>query len=208
MELLESLPILDELEAEVIKNFDMVSDVLCSHLNKRIEILNLLRDDLTKWTRNKLKGSDKWEIIPGGWVYGYPRLRNRQITKFREDIFDLGYGVDIRDKSRNSLGFSIELMGFLSFSAGQWEPYGKESPEILFKLDDLKQIRERFTKKNVDLEIYMYYTGTEYENSDLKSGKYIGFTVQPSLLGKKEQVVNYYHLFIDEILEPLFKIAL
>ncbi len=55
MELLTRLPKFNALDIEVAKNFDMVSDALFTHINKRIEVFNVLGDDLLVWTKEKLK---------------------------------------------------------------------------------------------------------------------------------------------------------
>jgi hypothetical protein len=75
----------------------MVSDVLCAHINKRIDILNLLSEDLTNWTTTKLKKSNKWKIIEGGWVVDYPKFDrdNNLIKKFGRDIFDIGHTLEV-----------------------------------------------------------------------------------------------------------------
>ena len=208
MDLKTTLPNLDDLDIEVTKNYNKLSDIFLAHVNKRIQIVNLLCDDLDEWVRLQMKGKSSWEVVRKGLAEGYPKMDKRRLmTKFSGDACSFWLWIYLQKKSRRSLGLIIEVSPFINWYVGQWDSYGKRSTEIIFKLDDYKKMETNLKKQDETLDVEIAFTGTEYESNDTRNMKFIGLSVEATKLTSQSQILHYHDLFKSIVLEPLFEIV-
>jgi hypothetical protein len=206
LELKNALPNWDELDIEVTKSFDKLSDIFLAHVNKRIQIVNLLSDDIDEWVRLRMKGKVSWEMVRKGYAEGYPKIDKRRLmTKFSGNACNFWLWTYVQKRSRNTYGLAIEVSPFINWCVGQWDVYGKNSDEVMFQLRDYEDIKTKLEKKDEAPEIEIVYTGTQYENVESRNDKFIGLYVDATTIDSQDKVIRYHTLFKEEVLEPIFK---
>jgi hypothetical protein len=204
VELKKTLPTWDDLDIEITKNFDQLSDLYLAHYNKRIQIVNLLRNDIEEWVKLKLKNSRKWEITRGGLVENYPKVdRQKVLVPYGKCFFGLFIYLKKKNSKRN-LVFIIEVSSFLNWYVGQWDGYGVNTNEIIFDLDDYEQAKSRMKIYDKELKTELVYTGTQYEDNEDRNSKWIGIQIDAIKLINHDAIIYYNDLFKDKILSPLF----
>lgn len=206
MELKTALPTWDQLDIEVTKSYDKLSDIFLAHVNKRIQIVNLLCDDIYEWVRLQMKGKTSWEVVRKGRAEGYPKIDKRRLaTKFTGDACNFWLWIYIQKRSRNTHGLTIEVSPFINWCVGQWDVFGKNSSEVIFQLRDYEEIKAKLDKQDEAPEIEIFYTGTQYENADSKNDKFLGLYVDATTIDSQDTIIYYHALFKEEVLKPLFE---
>ena len=208
MELKTALPTWDKLDIEVTKSYEKLSDIFLAHINKRIQIVNLLCDDIDEWVRLQMKGKTSWEVVRRGSIEGYPKIdKHGLMTKFSVNTLDFYLWIYLQKRSRNTHGLIIEVSPFVNWYVGQWGNFGKNSTEVMFQLRDYQKIKAKLEKQEEVLDIDIAYTGTQYERADDRNGKMIGLCVNDTAIDSQDTIIHYHALFKKEVLEPLFKIV-
>ena len=208
MELLIQLPEFDTLDTEVAKNFDMVSDALFTHLNKRIDVINVLGDDLFTWTKEKLKNKRSWTIHRSGNIDGYPTINKKTlITKFADkDQRNFYKSLWVEKSKKSNVGFRIEISDFFNWYAGQWWGYGKNESDVLFQLRDYERLKSSLEKLENNFEVDIQYPRSDYENSSYEEDRAIGLTTTTTDSLSRETILHCHDIFKTKVLVPLFQL--
>jgi len=206
MELLTRLPKFDTLDIEVAKNFDMVSDALFTHINKRIEVFNVLGDDLFAWTKEKLKKKRSWTVNRKAVLDGYPTVNKKTTTKFaKEDDRSFRTLLWLEKGTKSNIGFNIEVNDFLNWYAGQWNSYGKNEADVLFQLRDYERLKGSLEKLEEKFGVKIEYPRSNYENPNDEESKAIGLTADSADILSRDTILHYHDIFKAKVLEPLFE---
>jgi hypothetical protein len=158
------LPEFDELDKEFSKNCKDLYDVMMTHFNKRIKLIETSRDILFDWLleTKRLKNSKTWDINKGANIDEvFPKKKGGQIRGFEMDSGseDIGIfsSVILEDKTKQKSGWCIEV-GFglenVAWYIGQF--HGFEKNKEYFDVNVYKHICNKAkTKlpKNVGCEI-------------------------------------------------------
>lgn len=198
MELSTRLPEFNALDIEVAKNYDMVSDALFNHIDKRIDVVNILGDDLFTWAKKKLKEKRSWTVDMSPIVEGYPNAKKKTIAKFAEET--LARNVYVVKSTKSTFGFIIEVNSFLNWWAGQWYIYGKNEADVIFQLRDYEKIKNSLEKLEGKFKVKIEYTGSEYEAQDSEYSKAIALMVDSTDALSKETILHYHDIFKDRVL--------
>lgn len=200
MELKKLLTEFDELDAEFVKNESFIIDVVVSHLNKRIDVLNTLRDELYEWFVKTYSLNKKWSISKEVHVLNssFPKKKGTSLTKFGEEIFftaSIHFNLD--KKSR--IGFLFEYnfhKGNLFLSAGQWNVYAKM--DTIFPFSFYKDVKRTVDRKEKYIST-IYYPGHENEEGD---GKWIDVGIPVFEMTDLDRVVDFQKTCKNMIVVP------
>jgi hypothetical protein len=207
MDLEKELPEFNELDIEFSKNIETLYNILASNFNKKIKIINILRDNLYEWTKNEIKAYKKWEIGKYAWCgINFPSVnKDKKIEEFPN--FDI-IGADIYIKIKENCGFNIQI-GFyidkLYWSIGQWWSEYRKGKE-LFNYNFYKKLKNKLDLKNEkELEVEITYPGTENEDEENKNNKYIEFLIPFTVIDNKKIITVFHKIFKKEVLKTSFE---
>lgn len=152
MELKANLPHFDELDVEFSQNCRMVYDILISNFNKRIKLIEVLRDDLYDFINKGMRSNKNLELSKSSRVDGsYPQKKGDQIKKFEldADYGDIGFFtlIDLQNKSNKNSGIRIEIafgLEEINWYIGQFEDF--KLGDEYFNYNFYKNVKSKFPK--------------------------------------------------------------
>lgn len=206
---LDDLPEFNELDVEFSKHSKMLYDIMASNFNKRIELLEILLDDLYEFTNKNLEQPQMKITKNVSFESAFPKkVRNESaIYDFSDadDIFFYSF-LYISEKNKKDgfvVQFSFTIDSFYWLS-GQYDDYEKGYEYFNYKF--YKGLKEKIDKEDdTKLETSIFFPNTVKEDEDCKENKYIKLSIKPEIVDNKKAILKYHNLFKNMVLIPMFR---
>jgi hypothetical protein len=202
MEILKQLPEIVELDVEFSKSASVIFDIFITNMNKRLKIINTLRDDILDYVKKcNLINSIKIEKYTSS-NYIFPKVNKEKNWKdFPSDLDDFWFASEIYIESikDSDKSFGIQMRFDLKniyLHFGQW---GDKNEIEFFSFEYLSKFINDLKSKNINEIIQIVI---EHPNiSPSSDGKYITFEIPLEKIDNKDVLLNIYDNFKNHIVK-------
>jgi hypothetical protein len=187
MDRLDQLPDFDALDREFSRSAEGLLDVTLICLNKRIQMINQLADDIFHFIKKECDYLNKVNINKTpNLLFKYPRIgKNKEIKLFSSDVNGGIFSVDInithKKKKNNGIDFQLYASANeIHFFLGQW--YNMQEDIFTKKyLLKLKKDYNKVVQDKINIKLSLYHPEFATDEDD---GNTIGLSLKYSKLNK------------------------